>query len=65
MEGGNLLVLSDAGDLVLVKAAPDAYTELARAHILSGKCWNSAALSNGRLYARSTREGVSLDISSN
>jgi outer membrane protein assembly factor BamB len=64
-EGGNLLVLSDAGDLVLVKAAPDAYTELARAHILSGKCWNSAALSNGRVYARSTREGVSIDISSN
>ena len=65
VEGGNLLVLSDAGDLVLVKAAPDAYTELARSHVLSGKCWNSVAISNGRIYARSTKEGVSLDISSN
>jgi outer membrane protein assembly factor BamB len=59
---GNLLVLSDAGDLVLVKATPDAYTELARSHVLSGKCWNSVALSNGRIYARSTKEGVSLDL---
>jgi outer membrane protein assembly factor BamB len=59
---GNLLVLSDAGDLVLVKATPDAYTELARSHVLAGKCWNSVALSNGRIYARSTREGVSLDM---
>lgn len=62
---GNLLVLSDVGDLVLVKAAPDAYTELARAHVLNGKCWNSVALSNGHIYARSTKEGVNLDLSPN
>jgi outer membrane protein assembly factor BamB len=60
--GGNLLVLSDAGDLVLAKAAPDAYTELDRSHVLTGKCWNSVAISNGRVYARSTKEGVSLDM---
>ena len=62
---GNLLVLSDAGDLVLAKAAPDAYTELARAHVLDGKCWNSVAISNGHIYARSTKEGVNLDLSPN
>jgi outer membrane protein assembly factor BamB len=62
---GNLLVLSDIGDLVLIKATPDAYTELARSHILTGKCWNSVAISNGRIYARSTKEGVSLDFPSN
>jgi outer membrane protein assembly factor BamB len=60
---GNLLVLSDAGDLVLVKADPDAYTELARSKVLAGKCWNSVAISNGHIYARSTKEGVSLDLS--
>jgi outer membrane protein assembly factor BamB len=62
---GKLLVLSDAGDLVLVKAAPDAYSEMARAHVLSGKCWNSVAISNGRIFARSTKEGAALDFSSN
>ena len=58
---GNVMVLSDAGDLVLVKATPAAYTEIGRSHVLSGKCWNYASISNGRIYARSTKEGVSLD----
>jgi outer membrane protein assembly factor BamB len=61
--GGDVLVLSDAGDLVLVKATPTSYQEVARTHVLAGKCWNSASVSNGRIYARSTREGVSLDVS--
>jgi outer membrane protein assembly factor BamB len=60
---GDVLVLSDAGDLVLVKATPAAYTEVARSHVLAGKCWNYASISNGRIYARSTKEGVSLDAS--
>jgi outer membrane protein assembly factor BamB len=60
---GHVLVLSDAGDLALVKATPKAYTEVARSHILAGKCWNYASISNGRIYARSTKEGVSLDVS--
>jgi outer membrane protein assembly factor BamB len=61
--GDNVLVLSDAGDLVLVKASPNSYQEVARSHVLSGKCWNAASVSNGRIYARSTREGVSVDVS--
>jgi outer membrane protein assembly factor BamB len=60
---GCVLVLSDAGDLVLVKATPDGYQEAARSHMLAGKCWNAAGVSNGRIYARSTREGVSVDVS--
>lgn len=62
---GKLLVLSNVGNLVLAKATPDAYTELARSHVLNGKCWNSVAISNGHIYARSTKEGVDLDFSSN
>lgn len=60
---GQVMVLSDAGDLVLIKATPEAYTETARSHVLAGKCWNYAAVSNGRIYARSTKEGVCLDVS--
>jgi len=60
---GHVLVLSDAGDLVLVKATPEAYTEVTRSHVLAGKCWNYASISNGRIYARSTKEGVCLDVS--
>ncbi len=59
---GCIMTLTEGGDLVLVKATPAAYSEVARAHVLSGKCWNSPSVSNGRIYARSTKEGVSLDV---
>jgi outer membrane protein assembly factor BamB len=60
---GHVMVLSDAGDLVLVKATPSEYTEEARSHVLTGKCWNAPAVSNGHVYVRSTKEGVCLDVS--
>ncbi len=59
---GNLLALSDAGELVLIKATPQAYQEVSRAKILDGKCWSTPVLSNGRVYARSTTEGVCVDL---
>jgi outer membrane protein assembly factor BamB len=60
---GCVLVLSDVGDLVLVKAAPEGYQEVARSHVLAGKCWNAPSVSNGCIYARSTKEGASVDVS--
>jgi outer membrane protein assembly factor BamB len=57
-----LLALSDAGELVLMEASPAAYRELARADVLEGKCWSTPALSGGRVYARSTVEGVCLEV---
>ncbi len=58
-----LLVLSDHGELVLVEPRPTAYTEIARVAAVTGKCWNTPAISNGRIYARSTQEAVALDLS--
>ncbi len=60
---GNVLVLSDAGDLALVKATPTGYSEVARTHALAGKCWSSPCVSNGHIFARSAKEGVCLDVS--
>jgi hypothetical protein len=48
--------------LVIVAANPEAYTETARYPALAGKCWNVPVVSNGRIYARSTKEGVCLDV---
>jgi outer membrane protein assembly factor BamB len=61
--GDVLVALSDAGELVLVSAEPDAYRELARADVLAGKCWSTPAFSDGALYLRSTREAVKVDLS--
>lgn len=63
LAGGNLLTLAENGDLVVVEASPKAYNETARFKVVTGKCWNNAALANGRVYARSTKEGVCVDVS--
>ena len=60
--GDNVLTLGDQGQLVLSKATPDKYTELARAQVLSGKCWNNPSVSNGLVFCRSTKEIVCLDL---
>lgn len=49
-----LVVLTEAGELVLVEPNPAAYSEIARFKVLERYCWNHVALANGRIYARST-----------
>jgi outer membrane protein assembly factor BamB len=61
LAGSKFLATSSAGELVLV-ASTTAYQEIARAKILTGKCWSTPIMSGGRLYARSTTEGVCLDL---
>lgn len=61
--GGQVLALSDAGDLVVVEALPSAYTEVSRAKAVTGKCWSTPVVSNGRVYVRSTKEAACLDVS--
>ena len=60
---GHLVTLAENGDLVIVEATPKSYNETARTKAVTGKCWNNVALANGRIYARSTKEGVCLDVS--
>ncbi len=57
-----LLMLTEAGDLVLFEPTPSSFSQVARFTALKGKCWNVPAVSNGRVYARSTTEAVCLDI---
>ena len=60
---GSLVTLAENGDLVVVEATPKSYRETARTKAVTGKCWNNAAVANGRIYARSTKEGVCLEVS--
>lgn len=60
---GRLLILGDKGQVILAAASPKGYTELARAQVEIGKCWNVPAFSNGHLFARGTKAGVCLDLS--
>lgn len=60
--GDEILVLSASGELVLVASDPEVYTEQARFRPLTGKCWNVPAVSQGRIYVRSTLEAVCVDV---
>ncbi|MEW6304419.1 MAG: PQQ-binding-like beta-propeller repeat protein [Verrucomicrobiota bacterium] len=60
---GHLVALSDDGQLVLIEATPAGYKEVARTKMLNGKCWTTPTISNGRIYARSTKEAVCIDVS--
>jgi hypothetical protein len=57
-----ILLLNYDGTLVLVQCNPKAYTELARAKVLTGTIYNHPAICDGRVYARSTYEAVCLDL---
>jgi outer membrane protein assembly factor BamB len=49
---GRLIVLRDSGELVVLKATPEAGEILARHHIMGGKCWTQPTLADGRLFCR-------------
>lgn len=62
LAGDTLIALSDSGELVLIEADPNEYKELSRAKVLGGKCWSTPIIANGRIYARSTTEGVCIEL---
>jgi len=62
LASGHLIVITDAGDLVLVRATPDAHTEVARFSAIQGKTWNYPAIAGGRLLVRNGNEMAAYNI---
>jgi outer membrane protein assembly factor BamB len=62
LASGHLIVSSDAGELALVKAAPDGYSEIARFSALSGRSWNVPAIADGRLLVRNASEMAAFSL---
>jgi len=63
LASGHLIVITDTGELVLVKATPDRYTEVAKFSALEGKTWNYPAIAEGRLLVRNQTQMACFDLS--
>jgi hypothetical protein len=51
-----MLVVSEKGDLVLVKATPEQFSEIARFKAIEGKTWNHPVLVGDVVLVRNAEE---------
>ena len=64
LASGHLIITDGStGDVALVKATPDKYTEVARFSAIKGQTWNYPAIAGGRLLVRNSNEMAAYDIS--
>ena len=57
-DSGVLLVASEKGEAVLVKADPSGYLELAKFQAIEGKTWNHPVVVEDRLYIRNSQQAA-------
>ncbi|WP_417390091.1 PQQ-binding-like beta-propeller repeat protein [Gimesia sp.] len=61
--GSILLILAEDGRVELVKADPEAYSQVAEFQAISGQTWNHPALAHGKLFVRNSEMAACYDIS--
>jgi outer membrane protein assembly factor BamB len=50
--GDTVVALSEGGELITARASGDAYQELSRKKVISGRCWVNVVLANGQVYCK-------------
>ena len=60
--GDDLVITTEDGDLALVAATPDKFTELAHVPALDGQTWNVPAFADGILLVRNAEEIAAFDL---
>ena len=65
LASGHLIVSTDTGELALVKATPQQYSEVARFAAIEGKTWNIPAIAGGKLLVRNANEMAAYNIAAN
>jgi outer membrane protein assembly factor BamB len=62
LASGHLIISTDNGELVLVRATPQQHTEVARFQAINGKTWNYPAIAGGKLLMRNANEMAAFNI---
>lgn len=62
LASGHLIVLTERGDLVFVKATPEGHQEVARFSAIRGKTWNHPAIADGILLVRNANEMAAFSL---
>lgn len=62
LASGHIIVLTEQGELALVRPHPGAHNELARLPAIEGKTWNHPAISDGVLLIRNANEMAAFDL---
>lgn len=56
--GDHILILCESGEVVLIRATPEAYEQLGAFAAIEGVTWNNPALSGNRLLVRNAEEAA-------
>jgi outer membrane protein assembly factor BamB len=62
LASGHLIVVTEDGSLVLVRATPERHVELARFPALEGRTWNHPVIADGVLLIRNSNEMAAFDL---
>ena len=62
LASGHLIVLTEDGELALVRATPERHHELMRAPAIEGRTWNHPAMSDGVLLIRNANEMAGFEL---
>lgn len=62
LASGHIIVLTEEGEIALVRADPTAHREITRFPAIDGKTWNHPAMSDGLLLIRNMEEMAAFDL---
>lgn len=64
LAGNHIIVLTESGDLTLLRATPEGHQEISRFPAIEGKTWNHPAIAGGILLVRNAREMAAFRVGS-
>lgn len=61
-DAGQMLITSEAGELVLLRADPKSMVEIAKFQAIEGKTWNHSVLVGNRIFIRNAEEAACYEL---